>query len=49
MSVVAIAGTAEARSKARAAAMVVSGGVPVPEPPPDANYWRAPGSLDLGG
>ena len=34
MSVVAIAGTAEARSKAWAAAVVVSGGVPVPEPPP---------------
>jgi hypothetical protein len=33
-SVVAIAGTAEARSKAWAAAVVVSGGVPVPEPPP---------------
>jgi hypothetical protein len=33
MSVVALAGTAEARSKAWAAA-VVSGGVPVPEPPP---------------
>lgn len=34
MSVVVIAGTAEARSKARGAAVVVSGGVPVPEPPP---------------
>ena len=33
MSIVALAGTAEARSKAWAAA-VVSGGVPVPEPPP---------------
>jgi len=34
MSVVAIAGTAEARSRAWAAAVVVSGGVPAPEPPP---------------
>jgi hypothetical protein len=34
MSVVVIAGTAEARSKAWAAAVVVSGGVPVPERPP---------------
>ena len=33
-SVVAIAGTAEARSRAWAAAVVVSCGVPVPEPPP---------------
>jgi hypothetical protein len=34
MSVVAFADVAEARSKVRAAAVVVSGGVPVPEPPP---------------
>jgi hypothetical protein len=34
MSVVVLAGTAEARSRAWAAAVVVSGGVPVPEPPP---------------
>jgi hypothetical protein len=34
MSVVAFADVAEARSKVRAAAVVVSGGGPVPEPPP---------------
>lgn len=34
MSVVAIADTAEGRSKVWVAAVVVSGGVPVPEPPP---------------
>jgi hypothetical protein len=34
MSVVVLAETAEGRSKFGAAAVVVSGGVPVPEPPP---------------
>jgi hypothetical protein len=41
MSVVAIAGTAEARSRTRAAAVVVSGGVPVPEPPPKGPRYVA--------
>jgi hypothetical protein len=40
-SVVAIAGTAEARSKAWAAAVVLTGGVPVPQsPPPGPRYVK---------
>jgi hypothetical protein len=39
MSVVAMAGTAEARSRAWAAALVVSDGVPVPEPPPKGSRY----------
>jgi hypothetical protein len=41
VSVVVAAGTAEVRSKVWAVAVVVSGGVPVPEPPPKGPRYGA--------